>query len=135
VKTYFCIAAGGFLGAISRFIIKSVYIFDYKGNFPLNTLIVNVTGSLVLAFVLSLVLNDFKLNEDIKLGISTGFMGAYTTFSTLCKEMTRLMTEGNFFTALIYIIVSISLGLIAVYIGIKLSKMIQKWLLGANKNQ
>jgi fluoride exporter len=118
VKNYIFIWIGGFLGAIARVLIKGIQIYHYTGLFPLNTLIINITGSFVLALVLTVALEIWELDESIRLGIATGFLGGYTTFSTLCKETVSLLSLGHYFSAFAYIAASTVLGLLAAYLGI-----------------
>lgn len=117
MKNYFYIGIGGFLGAISRVYIKNIHIYHYRELIPLNTLIINVSGSLVLALVLTVAFEIWEMDESIRLGISTGFLGGYTTFSTLCKESAALINNGDYFSATTYITMSTVLGLVGAYIG------------------
>lgn len=118
MKKYIYIGIGGFLGAVSRYLIKNIHIYHYKELIPLNTLIINVTGSFILALILTLALEIWEMDECIRLGIATGFLGAYTTFSTLCKETVTLLTNGYYFSAISYITISTVLGLVGVYFGV-----------------
>jgi len=122
MKKYFLIMLGGTLGAILRFSLKNVQIFKYSGNIPINTLIINVTGSFVLSVLLTLSFGTWKLGNNIKLGLTVGFLGAYTTFSTLCKETAGLLEHGSFISAAEYIAASVILGLAAVYVGVFLTQ-------------
>lgn len=134
MKKYIYIGLGGFLGAISRYIIKGVTIYHYKEHVPLNTLIINITGSFVLALLLSIALEILEFDADLRLGIATGFLGAYTTFSTLCKETVNLMMEGNYYSAISYITVSTMIGLAAAYFGIVLTRETVAKLVNRMKN-
>lgn len=117
MKKYLFIGLGGGLGAILRFIIKNIEIYNYKENIPLNTFVINITGSFVLGFILTITYEKWKLNGDIKLGITAGFLGAYTTFSTMCKETIMLLKEGYYFSAISYIGLSVMLGITAANFG------------------
>lgn len=122
MRKYVFIGIGGFLGAVARYLIKSVQLLNYQGSFPLNTLLINLTGSFLLAFVFTVAAEIRDFDDDIRLGIGTGFIGAYTTFSTMCKESVNLLSGGNYFTALCYILISTLLGLTAVYSGHALAR-------------
>lgn len=122
MKKYMFIGLGGTLGAILRFIIKNIEIYNYKDNTPLSTFIINITGSFILAFILTMTYETWQLNEDIKLGITTGFLGAYTTFSTMCKETVIMLNQGYYFLAISYIGFSVMLGLTFAYLGIVMAK-------------
>jgi CrcB protein len=133
MRKYIYIGVGGFLGAIIRFWIKTMPIHNYKELIPINTLFINVTGSFLLALITTIALEVLKVDENIKLGIGTGFLGAYTTFSTMCKEATELLNKGYYFSSLSYITNSIILGLVAAYFGVVvarevLQKLIKKYI-------
>ena len=133
MKNYIFIGIGGFLGAICRVFIRNIHIYNFKELIPMNTLIINVTGSFVLALLLTIALDIWKMDESIRLGIGTGFLGGYTTFSTLCKEAVTLLTKGNYFSAISYMAMSIVLGLTAAYFGIIIAReVIAKIIKGKN---
>lgn len=124
MRKYIFISIGGMLGAILRYVIRNTPISYYHGNIPINTLIINVTGSFILALILTMAWEIKEFNVDIRLGIATGFIGSYTTFSTLCKEFTTLFLEKSYFSAILYVILSLILGIIAVYCGIIFARKI-----------
>lgn len=122
MRKYIYIGIGGFLGAILRFLTKNIPIYSYHENVPLNTLFINVTGCFILALVLTVAFEIWKFDAEIRLGIGTGFLGAYTTFSTLCRETSELLFKGYYFSAVSYITISVLLGLAAVYFGVVLAR-------------
>ena len=122
MRKYIFIAVGGMLGALLRYVIKNIHINNYKEVIPINTLFINVSGSLLLALILTIAFEIFTFDADIRLGIATGFFGAYTTFSTLCKETVNLMTKGDYYSSISYIGFSIMLGLAASYFGVVLAR-------------
>jgi len=111
------IGAGGFVGAIIRYWVGS-YIQDLsKGaTFPYATLLINVTGCLVIGYLARLTLHNV-LSLEMRLLLITGFLGAYTTFSTFGNETVLLMQSNNSLLAYMYIAASIILGLGAVWLG------------------
>ena len=111
------IGAGGFVGAIIRYWVGS-YIQDLsKGAaFPYATLLINVTGCLVIGYLARLTLHNV-LSLEMRLLLITGFLGAYTTFSTFGNETVLLMQSNNSLLAYMYIAASIILGLGAVWLG------------------
>ena len=119
MRKYIYISIGGFLGAILRTMIREIRIEDYPMQFPVNTLAVNVTGCFLLAAFLTFAFETLTISADLRLGIATGFIGAFTTFSTMCKEISILLFQGFYITALSYAIISILLGLGLSYIGYK----------------
>lgn len=124
MKKYVLIGIGGFLGAISRYSIKNVIIFNPHRAIPLNTLLINISGSFILAFFLTAAFKYLNTSEDIRIGISTGFLGAYTTFSALCKETVMLLNNGSIYPALLYLALSSVLGLGAIFSGVVAAKRI-----------
>jgi fluoride exporter len=135
MRKYIFISIGGILGAILRYLIKEVHIYHYHENIPLNTLIINITGSFILALILTTAFEIWKFDADIRLGIATGFLGAYTTFSTLCKETVGLIHEGFYFSAFFYLTVSTILGLASVYLGIILAREVVSKLVKKDKGE
>jgi fluoride exporter len=118
VKKYLFIAMGGMLGAITRYGIKEIRMIGYQGAFPLNTFLINITGSFILAAILTLAFAKQGFDENLKLGITTGFLGAYTTFSSFCKETILLFSTGHIMMAGYYIFSSTFAGLLAAYVGV-----------------
>lgn len=132
MRKYIFISIGGILGAISRYLIKGIQIYHYHENVPINTLLINISGSFIMALILTVAFEVWDFDTNIRLGITTGFLGAYTTFSTLSKETVELMKEGYYFSAISYIAVSTMAGIAAAYFGIVLarevvSKLIKKY--------
>lgn len=118
MKKLVLIAIGGFFGAMLRYAIKSIPI---SGDFPITTLFINTTGCLILALVSTVSMSEKK--ADIKLGITTGFCGAFTTFSTLCKESVLFMEKGYYSNAILYLFLLILFGLTAAYIGVRIANI------------
>lgn len=115
MRKYLFIGFGGFLGAVLRYAVKKVV--HYEGGIPLNTLLVNITGCFLLAFLLSAAFSFLKLEEDVRLGLSTGLLGAFTTFSTLCRETVQLLQSGMYLASFTYIVLTVILGFGAAYLG------------------
>ncbi len=117
MKRTLFIGCGGLLGAIIRFHGKGVAL-PYQGPLPLNTLLTNLLGCFLLALILTLAYEVLEMDTNLRLGIATGFLGALTTFSTLCKETYQLASEGSPHFALLYLLLSTVLGIGAVYAGL-----------------
>ena len=122
MRKYSLIAIGGMLGAILRYVIKNIHVYHYKEVIPINTLLINVSGSFLLALILTIAFEIYEFDADLRLGIATGFLGAYTTFGGLCKETVNLMNQGYYYSAMSYIGFSTILGLAFAYFGVILAR-------------
>jgi len=110
------ICAGGFFGAISRYLL-GIYISGlWKGDFPLGTFIINVLGSFFLGLVIFHPQLSTALGSELKLGIGVGFLGSFTTFSTLEYETLRLLEKKKRATALAYVLLSLLAGITAAWL-------------------
>ena len=135
MRKYLYIAIGGALGAMLRVAFKEMDFHQILGQLPVNTLMINLSGSFLLAFILSISLERLERHPDIRLGVATGFFGAFTTFSTMCKEITSLINSGNLLPAIAYAILSIMLGLVFAWLGIFLAEKIAVKKCSANGNR
>ena len=85
MRKYIYILIGGALGAAFRVVVENIHIWNYHGNISTNTVIINTVGCFTLALFLTVNYEVFEINPDIRLGVATGLIGAFTTFSTFCK--------------------------------------------------
>jgi len=111
------IGVGGMVGAIARYSI-SLAMPTGAAEFPWSTLLVNVTGSAILGFVLVLLVEQFPRGRLARPIVGTGVIGAYTTFSTFEVDAVTLIRAGHPVTAGVYLVASVVVGLIAVWLGI-----------------
>lgn len=111
------IGLGGFLGAVTRY-GAAVWIGERWGrSFPLGTFVINVTGSLLIGFLMPLLTERFLANPQWRLFLAVGFLGAYTTFSTFEYETGALLKDGEWLIALLNAGLSVIVGFIALKIG------------------
>lgn len=125
MRKYILIGIGGCFGAMLRYAIKNISVLNYRDIFPLSTIIINATGCFIFACILTIAFRLRRIDLDMKFGIATGFLGAFTTFSTLCKDMVQLMDNGYFGLALLYIALSVIVGLAAAYLGVILGELLR----------
>ena len=116
------IAVGGAAGAVARFLVDSVISERWPSAFPWGTLAVNLSGSLVLGFLFALTIERGVLPAGSRAPLMIGFLGAYTTFSTLMLESWRLVEDGSCGLALGNLIGSAVLGIIAIVSGLALGR-------------
>jgi CrcB protein len=107
MKKYYLIAAGGAVGALLRFQIKSI-----PDLFNSPDQLINISLNINTLFS-----QTEEISDDLKLGITTGLIGAFTTFSTFCKENFMLINAGYFSFFIFYLFASLLLGILFVYIG------------------
>ncbi len=118
MRKYIYIGCGSFIGAVLRYLVKNIQIYSYHENIPINTLFINILGAFIMAFILTIAFEVWAFDSDVRLGLTTGLLGAFTTFSTLCKETVVLLQNGDYFSAISYMAISTILGLGAAYFGI-----------------
>jgi CrcB protein len=112
------VAAGGALGAALRYYLGGTLLARVAEPFPTATFVINVTGSFVVGFFLTVVTERAHLSPHWRLAVAVGFVGAYTTFSTFEYETAKLMEEGELTRALLNVLLSVVAGLLAVWLGI-----------------
>jgi CrcB protein len=115
------IGGGGFLGSIARFLV-GVACGRWSAAFPVGTFIINISGSLFLGWFLTVVGSRITVSDTTKFAVATGFVGAYTTFSTFMWESNALLREGSEIKAMVNLIGSLIVGLLAVKIGMYLAR-------------
>jgi CrcB protein len=108
---------------VARYLIGGWLASLLGPDFPWGTVFVNVTGSFVIGVVLVLVQGG-ALPAGARPFVAVGILGGYTTFSTYSYETLELMTDGNYGVAVINVFVQLVLGLIGVYLGVVLGRLI-----------
>lgn len=116
------VGAGGFLGAIARYAVGVWIESFWRRDFPLATFLVNVSGCFILGFFLAIATERMSISPMMRLLVATGFVGAYTTFSTFEYETQRLTTTGAFGWALVNVLASVAVGFLAVRLGVQLGR-------------
>ncbi len=120
------VALGAALGANTRYWI-GVWLGHRLGlAFPYGTFLVNVTGSFLLAFLLTLATEQFHLNRELRLLLVVGFLGSYTTFSSLAVESLNLWRNSGALSALANVLGNNLLGLLAALMGVVLAQGISR---------
>ncbi len=117
---YALIATGGALGALARYGVGRA--LSTSGTFPLATLTVNLTGAFLLGFLSVYLVERANVPVEWRNGINGGFIGAYTTFSTLSLETVRLAEDGRLGQAALYLVVSLVAGLGLAWLGQQLGR-------------
>jgi CrcB protein len=115
---YWMVGIGGFLGSIARFWLGSYITFRMGARFPYGTFVINLTGSFLIGLVVTLLAERADWSPNLLYLIPIGFIGAYTTFSTFELEAFRSVRNGDLFLALLNVLLSVTLGFIAVWLGV-----------------
>ena len=118
MRTAVAIAIAGAVGALARYGLEGFVSRRAPGAFPWGTFAVNVSGAFVLGFVFTLMTEQFTVAPWIRGAVTIGFLGAYTTFSTLSFETYRLAEDGALGLAAANACGSLAAGLTAVYLGV-----------------
>jgi len=111
------VALGAGLGGVSRYLIQG-WILERTGLSILALFVINVSGAFALGLVTTLAVERNLINPDIRLLLTTGFLGGYTTFSSWMLESFQLLETGNLVRAAVNVVGSAVVGLLAVYLGI-----------------
>ena len=123
---YACVAAGGILGSVARYLAS--LLIPVVSGFPYPTLFVNITGSFIIGFYSTLTAPDGRLFATTRQRqfVMIGFCGGYTTFSSFSLETVRLLRAGVTHTALLYVAVSVVTWLVAVWLGHMLASRLNR---------
>ena len=117
------IGAGGFVGAIARYLVDSE-ISQRFASFPWGTFAVNVSGSFMVGLLFALIIERAELPAELRGPLLIGFLGAYTTFSTLALESWRMIEDGAWLLAALNLGGSVAVGMVAVVGGLALGRAI-----------
>ncbi|RJQ53281.1 MAG: fluoride efflux transporter CrcB [Actinobacteria bacterium] len=120
---YLLVGLGGFVGATSRYGIDALIRRLAGSHFPFGTLVVNVTGSFLLGFLFAAAFDRLTHDHALTLLVASGFIGAYTTFSTFMLDSVRLADAGGLSLAALNLAASLGSGLVAVWLGMLVGRL------------
>lgn len=123
MKNLLLIFIGGGIGSVARYLLSSfTQKFWAIGTFPFGTLVVNMIGCFLIGYFTSTFL---KIDDYLKFFLITGFCGGFTTFSAFSIENYNLWQSQNYTLLFLYIILSVFLGLGAVFLGMKAGSLLK----------
>jgi CrcB protein len=119
-KNLLALIIGGFIGAVLRFEIGEWLPYSLDG-FPWSTLLINWSGCLFLGWFLTITLQYVRLRPEIRLGLSSGLTGSFTTFSAFSVQSVHLFMSGHTAAAFLYLLLSGAGGLLWCILGVALA--------------
>jgi len=124
------VVSGGFFGTITRVLLSSTIQTSFGKAWPFDIFLINITGALLIALVTTLADATLLIGPIRRLFINVGFLGAYTTFSSLALGDLLLFADGHWLSASLYLVASLGSGLLAVLLGNALGQ----WIVNCVKN-
>ncbi len=117
------VALGGAFGAVSRYGLDSFIEQRTNSLFPWATFAINISGCLAVGFIIAALIDRHRAPQWLRTGLTIGFCGGYTTFSTFAQETHDLIAARDVAVAIASVTASVSLGILAVLIGIRLGRL------------
>jgi len=121
---YIVVFAGGGIGSVVRFMLATWIGQRWGRNFPLGTFAINITGSFLIGFLMTLMSERFIENPQWRLLLVVGGLGGYTTFSTFQYETGKLVMDGELGYAVLNIVLSVAVGFAALKLGDVIAKLV-----------
>lgn len=119
------VGIGGAAGAMSRYLlVRAITPVLADGQYPFGTWLANISGSFLFGLLFVIISERFNMSDPLRFSMLVGFLGAFTTFSSFSFETVRLLETGHIITALIYILSSVTLCLLATWGGMRLGEFI-----------
>lgn len=122
MRIFWAVAVGAAAGGVSRYYLSVAVQQRLGATFPWGTLVINVTGSLLLGFLMRYALATPSVSAEMRLLLTTGFCGGYTTFSTFSYETAMLLEDGQYERAAAYALASVLVALLATFCGFVLAR-------------
>ena len=116
IRNILLVALGGALGSVARYLFSGLNV----SSWPWGTFTVNIVGSLLIGLFIGMV-GKGAFSPEMKLLLVTGFCGGFTTFSTFANESLSMMKRGDVLLSALYIGASVTIGILAVWLGTKIT--------------
>jgi CrcB protein len=123
MKTILLIFTGSGVGGVLRYFTQKLFIDMGYVGFPAGTFVVNIIGCFLIGLFYALAQKNNLLNPNSLLLLTTGFCGGFTTFSTFANENMNLLRNGDYFYFILYILLSVVIGIGAVILGTNCVKL------------
>lgn len=123
MQTMAAVAAGGAVGAVARYVVSSAALKILGGAFPYGTLLVNVLGCFLMGVLIETVALKIQIPKEMQSLLSTGFLGAFTTFSTFSLDAVTLFERQAYAACAAYVLSSFILSIAALVVGLLLVRV------------
>ena len=117
MRIFWSVAVGGAVGCLSRYYLAQFIQQRAGTDFPAGTLVINITGSFLLGFLMRYALQSGAISAETRAMLTTGFCGGYTTFSTFSYETALLISDGEYARAALYVGASVGVALVGTFLG------------------
>ena len=122
MRVIWFVAIGGAVGTVARYVLGSLIQLRAGDSFPAGTLVVNISGSILLGFLLRYALETPAITPETRALLTTGLCGGYTTFSTFSYETAALIEDGDWTRAGLYVGLSLALPLLGTFVGFAVAR-------------
>jgi CrcB protein len=122
-KSFLLVSAGGAVGSGFRYLTTILSQKVIGQNYPWGTFIANILGCLFIGILIGYFTKSQINNHDLRLLLVTGFCGGYTTFSAFALENVTFLQQGNIAYTILYLLMSVVLGMLAVIVGLAISQI------------
>lgn len=122
MNQFLFVAIGGAAGASLRHLVGLMALRAFGSDFPYGTLICNIAGSFLMGLLIELLAIRFNASTEVRLLLTTGLLGGFTTFSTFSLDVVALTERGQSSVALIYIALSLAGAIIALFAGLAVAR-------------
>src|SRR5579862_8889994 len=119
---YLMVLIGGGIGSLARYLVGIAVMTRAAVRFPLGTVLINITGSFLIGFLMSLLTERWSPHPNVRLLLIVGFLGGYTTFSSFEWETYTAVRDGARWTGALNVVSSVMLGYLAVWLGAMLGR-------------
>ena len=117
MRVLFSVGVGAALGGVARFLLAGFIQQRSGADFPTGTLVINITGSFVLGFIMRYALQTGAVSAETRAFLTTGFCGGYTTFSSFSYETASMLDDGEYGRAALYVGASVLVALAGTFMG------------------
>jgi fluoride exporter len=124
LRNYLYVFVGGGLGASMRYWISGLIPRWFDSGFPYANLFINVSGSFLIGLLMTAMEDRFLVSPSLRIFLTIGILGGYTTFSSFSYEAVALLNSGEILRASVFIVLSIGLCLFGTFLGATLGKLV-----------